>query len=151
MAHYVSGRLPYQLPRRPRPGVGNVDYQSAEAGAWLPINQPMHRATTRPMPAPRSRTAAPQKKKTRRALQHGDTKYCVVKGRGSRKKVVACYRSKADAQKRAKRERLKKVGKAGIYVRPTKHELTCKKGSQRVCRTRKKGSRVCKTWGCAKK
>lgn len=165
MAHYVSGQLPFQLPRlRLR---GGPEYYSAEPGAWLPmpeaprtVTRPGFKRPLRSRTAPASRTATKQspkaKKRRKGPLQHGDTKYCVFAG-GKKKQQVSCHRTKAAAQKAAKRERIKRLNRkgklskgVGVRVKKMKHVLECGTGRKRVCATRKKGSSACKRWTCKK-
>ena len=98
------------------------------------------------VPAP-PHAKAPRKKRSARRPSHGDTIYCVYVG----KKKLSCSLSKERAKKVADREKLKRAKRTGVRIKKQKYELRCPPGTRRVCKERKKGSRACRKFGCAKR
>lgn len=152
MAHYVSGRrLPYGLPPRLR-GLGQSDFFT-RATAPAPYADFAERETRRTnffTEQPRTRTSTRKVAKTRatkrkrKTLKHGDPIYCVF----VKKKKIACSRVKANAEKIAKREKIKRA--KGVRIRKMKYELRCPPGTKLKCKERVRGSRKCKRKGCGK-
>lgn len=137
--------MPYGLPPRLR-GLGQSQLDLPYAEGFE------SRATRRIAPKYFSRTAsstqpkakASKTRKKRKTLKHGDPIYCVYAGR----EKVACSRLKENAEKIAKREKLKRA--KGVRIRKMKYELRCPPGTRRKCKERKSGSRQCKRMGCTK-